>query len=137
MLKSRRGEGYIDTVIMVIGAMMLIVLALNIFSFFAIKQDLDHYAREMARAASMAGRTDDATLNIRRDELTAQTGLHPTITFTAKYFDFYDRTVQLGDTITVTLTLQTTLRGFGVFNIPLTLTARHSGLSQRYWEVWF
>ena len=134
MLKSRHGEGYIDVAVMVLCAMMLIVLALNTFSFFAVKQDLDHYAKEMIKTASVAGRTEGAQIDARRTELNAETGLTPAVAFDAAYFNDTNRTVQLGDTITVTLTYQTHFRGFGLFNIPITLTARHSGLSQRYWK---
>ena len=45
LFKSKRGEMFIDVAVMVLCAMMLIVLALNTFSFFIIKQDLDHYAK--------------------------------------------------------------------------------------------
>ena len=50
------------------------------------------------------------------------------------YFNSSDKTVQLGNTITVTLTYSTYVKGFGVFKIPITLTAKHSGLSQKYWK---
>ena len=41
-LKNKRGENYIDTVVGVVAAMMVIVVALNIFSFLTLKQDLDY-----------------------------------------------------------------------------------------------
>ena len=50
----------------------------------------------------------------------------------AKYFDTSDRTVQYGDTITVTLTYNTYVKGFRIFQTPITLTAKHSGLSMKY-----
>jgi protein involved in sex pheromone biosynthesis len=134
IVKSRRGESYIDVSIMVLCAMMLIVLALNTFSFFVVKQDLDFYAKEMIQAAAVSGKTTGPEIDNRRRELTAQTGLNPTVTFTATYFNSTQRTVQFGNTITVTLTYKTEFKGFGIFSIPITLTAKHSGLSQRYWK---
>jgi hypothetical protein len=131
-LKCKSGEGYID--VAVLGSMMVIVLALNTFTFFAVKQDLDHYAKEMIKSASVTGRTAGTEVDRRRTELNRQTGLTPTVVFDAAYFNNANRTVQFGDTITVMLTMQTSFRGFGVFDIPVTLTARHSGLSQRYWK---
>ena len=131
-IKPKRGEMYIDVCVMVLCAMMLIVLALNTFSFFAIKQDLDYYAKEMIKISTTAGRTAGTEIDNRRAELNAETGLNPTVTFSATYFNNTARTVQFGDTITVTLTHTTAFRGFGVFSIPVTLEARHSGLSQRY-----
>ena len=129
---TKSGEGYIDVAVMVLCSMMVIVLALNTFSFFAVKQDLDHYAKEMIKTASTNGRTAGDAIDARIVELNADTGLTPTVTFSAAYFNSANQTVQLGDTITVTLTVQTHFRGFGVFFVPVTLTARHSGLSQRY-----
>jgi hypothetical protein len=134
LLKPRAGEGYIDVAVMVLCSMMVIVLAINTFSFFAVKQDLDHYAKEMIRTASTSGKTDGAEIEARIAALAAETGLNPVIEFSAIYFNDTYRTVQLGETISVTLTVQTTFRGFGIFSVPVTLTARHSGLSQRYWK---
>jgi hypothetical protein len=134
LIKSKAAEGYIDVAIMVLCSMMVIVLAINTFSFFAVKQDLDHYAKEMIKAATTAGRTEGTEIDNRRAALTAETGLAPTVTFSADYFNHTSRTVQFGDTISVTLTVQTDFKGFGIFSVPVTLTARHSGLSGRYWK---
>ena len=38
LLSNKRAEGYIDTVVLVVAAMMVIVLALNVFSFLTLKQ---------------------------------------------------------------------------------------------------
>ena len=134
MIKSKSGETYIDVSVMVLCAMMLIVLALNTFSFFAVKQDLDHFAKEMIKVATTAGRIESPAIDNRMAELTTETGLNPTVTFDAPIHNSTFSWVQLGNTITVTLTYQTHFRGFGLFNVPITLTARHSGLSQRYWK---
>ena len=42
--KTNKAEGYIDTVVCVMAAMMVIVLALNVFSFLTLGQDMDHFA---------------------------------------------------------------------------------------------
>ena len=88
----------------------------------------------MFKAASVTGRTVGVEIDERRVELTAQTGLNPIVTFAAEYFDETQQMVQFGNTITITLTYTTQFHGFGVFSIPITLTATHSGLSQRYWK---
>jgi len=131
---TKRGEMYIDVAVMVLVSMMMIVLALNTFSFFAVKQDLDFYAKEIIKASTVAGKTAGTEIDSRRSELNDETGLNPEVSFSAVYFNDSQRTVQFGDTITVTLTYRTSFHGFGVFSIPVTLTARHSGLSQRYWK---
>jgi len=133
ILKSKRGDGYIDVVVSVLISMMLIVLALNVFSFLTVKQDMDYFAKEMIYSASAYGKTT-GEVNNRNTELVVETGLNPTITWQTTYFNASAKTVQLGNTITVALTYSTYVKGFGVFKIPITLTAKHSGLSQKYWK---
>ncbi len=130
---SKRGEGYIDIVVSTFVLMMIIILALNVFSFLAIKQDMDYFAKEMIFTATAFGRTTVET-NSRYLELEAETGISPTVSWQANYHAVTARTVQYGDTITVTISYQTTLKGIGAIPIPITLTAKHSGLSQRYWK---
>jgi hypothetical protein len=133
ILKSKGGEGYIDVVVGVLISTMLLVLIINVFSFLTVKQDMDYFAKEMIFVATAYGKTTDE-VNSRYTELVTETGLNPTISWQTTYFDSFDETVQYGDTITVTITYHTFLKGFGVFQIPVTLTAKHSGLSQMYWK---
>ena len=133
VLKSKRGEGYIDVVVGVLVSMMMLVLILNIFSFLTIKQNMDYFAKEMIYAATSNGMTAGET-DTRYGELVSETGISPTVTWQTTYFDTSAQTVQYGDSIAVTLTINTYFKGFGVFRIPITLTAKHSGLSQKYWK---
>lgn len=133
-VNSKRGEMYIDVAIMVLCAMMLIVLALNTFSFFVIKQDLDYYTKEMIKVAIVTGKTTGKEIDNRKAELNNETGMNPVIAFNATYFNESERTVQFGNTIAVTITFSTQYQGFGLFSIPVSLKAKHSGLSQRYWK---
>ncbi len=59
LLRNKRGENYIDTVVGVVAAMMVIVVALNIFSFLTLKQDLDYYAKEMVEVCCSYGKAMD------------------------------------------------------------------------------
>jgi len=131
--KSKRGAAYIDVIVSVLVSMMMLVLALNVFSFLTVKQDMDFFAKEMIFSATAYGKTT-GEVNTRNNELVVETGLDPTVTWKATYFNASDRTVQYGNTITVTLTYNTYVKGFGVFKIPITLTAKHSGLSQKYFK---
>ena len=134
LLKNKRGENYIDTVVGVVAAMMVIVVALNIFSFLTLKQDLDYYAKEMVEVCCSYGKTCDEVQD-RDEELSAELGLDPDLSFNGtEYFNATKRTVQYGEVIVVELTYRTYVRGLGVFRIPVTLTAKHSGLSRRYWK---
>lgn len=44
IIKSKKGEGYIDVVIGIFAMMMVLVVVLNIFQFMTLKQDLDEIA---------------------------------------------------------------------------------------------
>lgn len=133
IIKGNRGEGYIDVVISVLVMMMVMVLALNVFSFLTIKQDMDYFAKEMIYCATTYGRTT-GEVDSRKAELIVETGLNPTVSWQTSYFNASAKTVQYGDTITVSLTYNTYIKGFGVFKIPITLTAKYSGLSMKYWK---
>ena len=134
LLSNKRAEGYIDTVVLVVAAMMVIVLALNVFSFLTLKQDMEYFAKELIDTATIYGRTGTEVTQ-RYQELCTELGILPTMDFSGtQYHNNAASTVQLGDTIRLTLDLQTNVKGLGVFQIPVTLTVTHSGLSQRYWK---
>lgn len=134
MLQNTRAEGYIDTVVCVIAAMMVIVLALNVFSFLTLKQDMDYFVKEMIDTATVYGRTSGEA-HQRYRELCAELGFQPSVSFSGtEYYNSATGKVQLGDTIMIRITYRTYIKGFGAFRIPVTLTAGHSGLSQKYWK---
>lgn len=131
---NSRGESYIETVVCVVAAMMGIVLALNAFSFLTLKQDLDYFAKEMIDVAATYGRTNSETA-VRYTELCEETGLNPEYDFDGtQYFNSSNGKVQYGDTIVLTVKMETHVKGLGVFKLPVTLQAKHSGLSQKYWK---
>lgn len=133
-LCNDRAEGYIDTVVLVVVAMMVIVLALNVFSFLTLKQDMEYFAKELIDTATIYGRTS-SEVNKRYQELCAELGFRPTLDFSeTEYYNAINSTVQLGDTIKLTIYMKTNVKGLGVFKIPVTLYASHSGLSQKYWK---
>ena len=133
-IKNRKGEGYNDTAVGVVCAMMVIVLALNIFSFLTLKQDMDYFAKELSKTACFYGKTG-SELGERYTELCEETGLNPTLSYTGtEYFNSTKGTVQLGDLMVVKISYSTYVHGLGVFKIPVTLTATQSGLSEKYWK---
>lgn len=125
-LKSRRGEGYIDVVILVLCAMLVIALAVRVFPVFIAKQQLDTFASELIREAEITGRVGTETSR-REQLLREQTGLNPTVS--------WSRTgkIQLNEEVTVTITLQTNIGLFGGFgSFPITLRAEATGKSEVY-----
>ena len=51
ILRSKRGEGYLDVCILVLCAMLVIALAVRVFPVFVAKQQLDTFATELIREA--------------------------------------------------------------------------------------
>lgn len=133
IIKSKRGEGYIDVVVSVLVSMMLLVLILNVFSFLTIKQDMDYFSKEMIEAACVDGKTS-GKVDERYDELVDEIGIFPSYSWQSTYYNLSEDTVQLGDTITIITTYRTYVKGFGIIKIPITLTTTYSGLSQQYWK---
>ena len=58
ILRSKRGEGYLDVCILVLCAMLVIALAVRIFPVFVAKQQLDTFATELIREAETAERSE-------------------------------------------------------------------------------
>ena len=74
ILRSRRGEGYIDVCVLVLCAMLVIALAVQVLPAFIAKQQLDTFATELVREAEIAGRIGPET-DRREQALREQTGL--------------------------------------------------------------
>jgi hypothetical protein len=127
-LKNRRGEGYIDAVILVFCVMLVIALAVRVMPVYMAKQRLDTFAYELCREAQIAGRIGTETTR-RQRSLEDETGLHPVAIWSVS------GRVQLNGEITVTLSVEREIgmfAGFGSF--PVTLRSQASGKSEVYWK---
>ena len=127
ILRSRRGEGYIDVCVLVLCAMLVIALAVQVLPAFIAKQQLDIFATELVREAEIAGRVGPET-DRREQALREHTGLDPEIEWSDT------GRIQLNEEVTVTLTYEIDLglfAGFGSF--PITLQADAAGKSEVYW----
>ena len=128
ILRSRRGEGYIDVCVLVLCAMLVIALAVQGLPAFIAKQQLDIFATELVREAEIAGRVGPET-DRREQALREHTGLDPEIEWSDT------GRIQLNEEVTVTLTYEIDLglfAGFGSF--PITLQADAAGKSEVYWK---
>ncbi len=128
ILKNKRGEGYIDTVVLVLCAILMIALAVRVFPVFIAKQKVDTFATELMREAEIAGRIGSETSS-EEQRLRDDLGISPTVSWS-------DRgTIQLNEDITVTVTLDTNIGLFGDFgSFPITLRSDASGKSEVYWK---
>ena len=128
VLKNQRGEGYVDVIVMVLCAVMVLALAMRVLPVFIQKQQLDTFATELVREAEVSGRIGSET-DRRAAILSEQTGLDPEIEWSD------GGRIQLNDDITVILTLETNIGLFGEFaSFPITLRSQATGKSEVYWK---
>ena len=127
-LKNNRGEGYIDVVVLVLCAMLVIALAVKVFPAYIAKQKVDTFATELMREAEIAGRVGSETA--RREEiLIEKAGINPDVD--------WSRTgkIQLNEEITVVVTYQMDIGLFGdIGSFPVTLRGEAMGKSEVYWK---
>lgn len=126
VLRSKRGEGYIDVLILVLCVMLVIAVAVSVLPVFVTKIKLDTYASELCREAEIEGCVGTQT-TLRAQVLTEQTGLDPDISWSKT------GNIQLNEEVTVTLTTEVDIGLFGGFgSFPVTLMAKASGKSEVY-----
>ncbi len=53
--KGQRGEGYIDTAVLVLCAMLVIAIAVRVYPIYITKLQLDNFADELIREMEIAG----------------------------------------------------------------------------------
>ena len=132
-LSSRKGEGYIDVCVGVVVFVMVLVIAINIFSFITLKVEIDQIADELIEAATFAGAFDEEYMNTHT-YLTETYFDYDVSCGADEYLSAYDSRVQLGTRMWVTVSKQSYVKGLGVFKIPVTVSVTRSGLSERYWK---
>lgn len=128
ILKGKRAEGYVDVIVLVLCAVMVLALALKVLPVFVAKQQLDTFATELVREAEVTGRVGSET-DRRAVILREKTGIDPDISWST------GGRIQLNGEVTVTLTLQENIGLFGDFgSFPITLRAQAVGKSEVYWK---
>lgn len=127
LLRSKRGEGYIDVCIIVLVVIMMLALFTAAAPVMTAKMQLDNSADELVREAEISGRIGAETTS-RARVLSEKTGLSPKIEWSR------NGKIPLNQefTVTLTVTLDIGFGGFGSF--PVTLTSKASGKSEVYWK---
>ena len=118
--KKRSGEGYIDTCVLILCAMLVIALAVKVLPVYVAKQQLDTFAE-------ITGRVGSETTS-RAQVLSERLEIDPDIR--------WSRTgrIQLNEEVTVTLTMDMDIGFGGLGSFPIELTAQASGRSEVYWK---
>ncbi len=133
IMKSKNGEGYVDMCVGVIVFVMILVIAINIFSFITLRIEMDQIADELLEAATYNGCFNDEFW--ARDTDMLDEYYYYDIDYGAdEYFNSTYHRVQLGHVMWVEISVETEIKGLGIFKIPVTLTVHRSGLSQKYWK---
>ncbi len=130
---NKSGEGYIDTCVGVVAFVMVLVVAINVFSFITLKQDMDEIADELIETASFTG-CFGAEFRERNIELQRQYFTYRLSVSAEEYYNATYRRVQLGDTMSVTISVRTYVKGLGAFQIPVILRVTKSQVSEKYWK---
>ena len=132
-LKNKSGEGYVDLCVGVVVFVMLLVIAINIFSFITLRIELGQIADELLEVATFNGSFGDEFW-ARDDDLLDEYFYYDIDYDAEEYFNSAYERVQLGKVMSVTVTVHTNVKGLGVFKIPVTLNVTRSGISQKYWK---
>ena len=132
-LKNKSGEGYVDLCVGVVVFVMLLVIAINIFSFITLRVEMGQIADELLETATFNGSFGDEFW-ARDDDLLDEYFYYDIDYDAEEYFNSAYERVQLGKVMSVTVTVHTNVKGLGVFKIPVTLTVTRSGISQKYWK---
>ena len=129
LIRTTRGQGYVDIVVGVFSLMLVVALAVSFLPVFTAKQQLDLFAAEIVRQAEITGGTE---VSGRIATMREQTGLDPEIVWECDYFR--GNKVQLDGDISVTLktTVDVSFFFFGPFQVGI--TAKASGKSAVYYK---
>ncbi|MEG0597891.1 MAG: DUF4320 family protein [Oscillospiraceae bacterium] len=124
---GKPGEGYIDVVVLILCAMLVIALAVKVLPVYIAKHNLDTYATELMREAEIAGQVGSTTTT-RAAILSERLGISPEVT--------WSRTgqIQLNEEVTVTCRLTMNIGFGGLGSFPVELVAQASGKSEVYWK---
>ena len=131
-ITGKSGEGYIDVCIGVVIFVTLLVIALNLFNFVSIRTQMDQIADELIETATYTGRFgneyEEEKSNLKSAYFDFDTS------YGADAFYMSSNKVQLGDKMWVTVSVDTEVKGVGIFKIPVTLRVKKSGISEKYWK---
>ncbi len=133
ILSNRKAEGYIDITVGIIALMMVLVVTLNIYTFFMLRQDLDTVSGFLIETATSEGSFGEV-FDERCEELRSSFFEFDVVASADEYYNSTYERVQLGDKMTVTVSVHTYVRGVGALKIPVTVSTTRSGISEKYWK---
>lgn len=128
ILNNKKGEGYIDSVIVVFVVVLLIALATSVLPVFIEKAKLDTFADEVVRYAEIEGKVGTETRD-KVNDMKEQTGLNPDVNWSRS------GNIGLNEEFSLVLELDTDIGFFSFGSFPITLSSKATGRSEVYWKV--
>lgn len=135
--KIKKAEAYIDTVVTVFISLLIMFLAINVFSYFVTYQKLNNIGNNIIRYVAMSGDTDSTEVKNKIKEYITGEGLKVadvTVSFDGSDY-VQNKTVQYGDTIALHISTSKKYSYIGkTSNSPFTLRINKIGLSESYFN---
>ncbi len=135
LLKSKKGEGYIDLIISLGVIFTVIYTFILIFPIFIAKQNIDYMAKSLVKTIEITGELDEKYYD-SLEYLKKETGLNPEITLKG---NFKEGKLQLRDKFTLEIKDSVDIVVIsGIFGkdikISVPVSKRLSGLSEVYFK---
>ena len=124
---GKPGEGYINVVVLILCAMLVIGLAVKVMPVYIAKHNLDTYATELVREAEIAGQVGSAT-STRASILSERLGITPQVSWSRI------GCIQLNEEVTVTCRIMMDIGFGGLGSFPVELVSQATGKSEVYWK---
>lgn len=136
--KFRKAEAYIDTVVTVFISLLIMFLAINVFSYFVTYQKLNNIGNNIIRYAAINGDTNSTEVKNKIKEYITGEGLkveNVTVSFDGSDY-IKNKTVQYGDTIALHISTSKKYSYIGkTSNSLFTLRINKIGLSEKYYNL--
>ena len=131
IFNSKKGEGYVEVCISALILITLAVIILNLFELIMLRVSLGQTADDLITVACYSGGFTDEFWECNATHIDEY--MYYGIDCGAdRYFDPADETVQLGDSMWIEVSAGIDVKGVGAFKIPLTVSLKRFGISERY-----
>lgn len=131
-LKNKKGEGYVDSAILILVSVLMIAFAVKVYPVFVAKSQLNHFANEIVREAEVTGQIGDS-VNSRIDKLKKELIDVDSIKWDVKYINGTKK-IQLNDSINVTVEKKMNIGFFSFGSFPINVPGKDSGFSEVFWK---
>lgn len=131
LLSSQKGEMYVSQVISLVVLISFLGMALTVFQVIGMKDEADRIADVLLENATYNGgfgsEFDECVTKLQAAYFPFE------VEYEGDWLNTEYKRVQLGDTLSITVTITANLSGFG-FNIPIDIPIHRTGASEKYWK---